>query len=92
MCYIKVNKVLPEEVIALIQKYVEGEYIYIPRKVDNRQQWGSKTKAREEIGIRNSTIYKEYVGGVSRIELADKYYLSRKSIDRIILEQSKKNR
>lgn len=92
MCYIKAKEVLPEEVIALIQKYVEGEYIYIPKKADNRQQWGSKTKAREEIGIRNSTIYKESVGGVSRIELADKYYLSRKSIDRIILEQSKKNR
>lgn len=92
MCYIKAKEVLPEEVIELIQKYVEGEYIYIPKKSDNRQQWGSKTKVREEISIRNSTIYKEYVNGVSRIELAKKYYLSKKSIDRIILEQSKKIR
>lgn len=92
MCYIKAKEVLPEEVIELIQKYVEGEYIYIPKKSDNRQQWGSKTKFRAEISIRNSTIYKEYVNGVSRIELAEKYYLSRKSIDRIILDQSKKIR
>lgn len=92
MCYIKAKEVLPEEVIELIQKYVEGEYIYIPKKSDNRQQWGSKTKVREEISIRNSTIYKEYVNGVSRIEIAEKYYLSKKSIDRIILDQSKKFR
>ena len=32
MCYIKAKEVLPKEVIELIQKYVEGKCIYIPKK------------------------------------------------------------
>lgn len=90
MCYIKANKVLPEEVIALIQEYIDDEYIYIPKKADNRQRWGSKTSTREEISIRNSTIYKEYIIGISRNDLAEKYFLSKKSIDRIILQEKNK--
>ena len=90
MCYIKANKVLPEEVIALIQEYIDGEYIYIPKKADNRQRWGSKTSTREEISIRNSTIDKEYIIGISRNDLAEKYFLSKKSIDRIILQEKNK--
>lgn len=87
MCYIKAKEVLPREVIELIQKYVEGKYIYIPKKEDNRQQWGCKTNTRKEISIRNSNIYNEYMKGLSRIELAEKYFLSKKSIDRIILQE-----
>lgn len=92
MSYIKAKEVLPQEVIELIQKYVEGEYIYIPKKDDTRQQWGSKTNIKKEISIRNSKIYNEYIKGAKKNDLAHKYYLSRKSIDRIILEQSKQNR
>lgn len=32
MCYIKAKDVLPLEVIELIQQYVDGEYLYIPKK------------------------------------------------------------
>ena len=53
MCYMKAKKVLPIEVIELIQKYVEGEYIYIPRKECNRQQWGTTTNTRKEINLRS---------------------------------------
>lgn len=38
MCYITAKEVLPKEVIELIQKYVDGEYIYTPRKECNRQE------------------------------------------------------
>lgn len=90
MCYIKAKTVLPTEVIELIQKYVEGEYIYIPRKESNRQQWGATTNTRKEINLRDSHIYDEYMTGVSRIALAEKYFLSKKSIDRIILKERSK--
>lgn len=40
MRYIKAQKVLPEEVIELIQKYVDGEFIYIPRKDGKQKAWG----------------------------------------------------
>lgn len=36
MCYIKAKDVLPLEVIELIQQYVDGEYLYIPKKEERR--------------------------------------------------------
>ncbi|WP_027632780.1 CD3324 family protein [Clostridium hydrogeniformans] len=90
MSYIAAKEVLPTEIIELIQKYIEGEYIYIPKKESNRQAWGTKTSARKEITLRNSYIYNEYLNGTSRGELAEKYFLSKKSIDRIILKEKSK--
>lgn len=90
MCYITAKEVLPKEVIELIQKYVDGEYIYIPRKENNKREWGAKTSTRGEIKLRNESIYAEYMDGLSRQELAEKYFLSKKSIDRIILKEKSK--
>ena len=90
MCYIKAKEILPMEVIELIQKYVEGESIYIPKKESNRKTWGETTNIREEIKLRDSNIYFEYIKGTSRVDLAEKYFLSKKSIDRIILKEIRK--
>lgn len=90
MSYITAKEVLPIEVIEIIQKYVEGEYIYIPKKENNRNGWGTINNTRMEINIRDYNIYSEYVKGATRNELADKYFLSRKSIDRIILKEKSK--
>lgn len=90
MCYIAAKEVLPSEIIELIQKYVDGEYIYIPKKDNSRSGWGTRNNTRVEINIRNYNIYNEYMNGASRNELADKYFLSKKSIDRIILKEKSK--
>lgn len=90
MCYVKAKEVLPVEVIELIQKYVEGEYIYIPKKEGNRNSWGKKTNIREEIKLRDTKIYYDYISGLSKMDLAEKYFLSKKSIDRIILKEMRK--
>lgn len=90
MCYKKAKEILPLYVIELIQQYVEGEYIYIPKKESNRKAWGETTSIRNEIKLRDSKIYNEYNNGVSRIALAEKYFLSKKSIDRIILKEKSK--
>lgn len=89
MSYVKAVDVLPNEVLELIQKYVDGEYIYIPRKEDNKKSWGENTQYRKEIEKRNSMIYKEYKTGVKVKILAEKYFLSEKSIQRIVLQKSK---
>ena len=47
MGYIRAEKILPMEIIELIQQYVDGENIYIPRKSDNRQEWGAGTSIRQ---------------------------------------------
>jgi Mor family transcriptional regulator len=91
MSYVKAIEVLPEEVLELIQKYVEGEYIYIPKKECNRKPWGEATKTKRETYDRNSEIYNKYKEGLSIKVLSEMYYLSPKSIQRIILIMKKEN-
>ncbi len=84
MGYIRAEEILPVEVIELIQQYVDGENIYIPRKETNRQAWGAGTQIKQELLARNRQIYKDYLAGIKTSELACKYYLSQKSIQRIL--------
>ncbi len=84
MGYRKAEEILPLEIIELIQQYVDGESIYIPRKQANRQDWGSGTGVRQELSLRNQEIYADYIAGSRITELAGKYFLSEKSIQRIV--------
>ena len=70
----------------MIQQYVDGQSIYIPKKDEHRAGWGSKTSTRRELAERNESIYEDYCCGFSVSMLADKYFLSEKSIQRIIRE------
>ena len=87
MRYIKAEEVLPEEVIALIQQYVDGVSIYIPRKAGNRRAWGCGTDYREELARRNQSIRESYAQGRRIGDLAREYHLSEKSIGRILRDK-----
>lgn len=91
MSYIKAVEVLPEEVLDLIQKYVEGEYIYIPKKECNKKLWGENSKSKKQTSARNADIYKKYKEGISVKELSERYYLSPKSIQKIVLIMKREN-
>jgi len=84
MGYKKAEDILPNEIIELIQQYIDGESIYIPRKKDNRQEWGKATKIRQELTHRNTDIWEDYNNGYRVMELSTKYFLSVKSIQRIL--------
>ncbi len=84
MGYIRAEEILPAEIIELIQQYVDGTNIYIPRKPQHRQSWGASTAYRCELQRRNQLIYQDYLSGKRIRELAEDYYLSEKSIQRII--------
>ncbi len=84
MGYIRAEEILPIEVIELIQQYVDGKNIYIPRRSANRQAWGAGTQIKQELRMRNQQIYKKHLAGSKTSKLACKYYLSKKSIQRII--------
>lgn len=58
----------------------------------NKKQYQKRNKynTRKEINTRDYNIYSEYLKGISRNELAYKYFLSNKSIDRIILKEKYK--
>lgn len=87
MSYRKAEQILPVEIIELIQNYVDGECIYIPRKDNNRREWGEGTQIRKELRERNHRIYLDYKKGLKVTHLAGKYYLSEKSIQRILREK-----
>lgn len=84
MSYKRADEILPEEVLKLIQKYIDGEFIYIPRVQGLRKEWGSGTSIKFELAKRNEKIYLEYTDGCTVTKLAEKYFLSEKSIQRII--------
>ena len=88
MGYIRAEEILPIEIIQLIQQYVDGKNIHIPRKSSNRQAWGAGTPIKQELLKRNQQIYKDYLNGSKTSELACKYYLSEKSIQRILRTMS----
>ena len=84
MKYTRAIDVLPNEIIEIIQEYIDGEYIYIPRKFENHKSWGEKSGIKNSLKIRNNEIYKKYIQGTSIYELNKEYFLSEKSIRRII--------
>jgi Mor family transcriptional regulator len=86
MSYIKAADVLPEELISKVQSYIDGEYVYIPRKKCNRKVWGEATKSKEITAFRNSEIFEKYMAGISAASLSEGYCLSLKSIQKIIAE------
>ncbi len=89
MGYIRAEEVLPQEIIQLIQNYIDGKNIYIPRKESNKKEWGNGTLIRQELKTRNLFILSDFYQGLSVTELAKKYFLSEKSIQRIIREMKK---
>ncbi len=87
MGYKKANDVLPEELVILIQKYFDGDYLYIPRKKGNELSWGEKNGTKRAIEDRNRNIQYDYINGSTKGQLAKQYHLSIKSIERIIYKQ-----
>ena len=85
MSYIRADEILPRELFAAIQQYVDGQLIYIPRK--EKQAWGSSTSAKEFFRERNERIYQAFLEGISEEELSRRFSLSRKSIQRILRNQ-----
>ncbi len=87
MSYINANIVLPKELIKEIQKYVNGINLYIP-KVPQAKCVCSSYKL--ELSKRNQEIYAMFLHGEKVSKLATKYFLSEKSIYRILGEMKKK--
>jgi len=89
MKYSNAYKVLPSDIVKVIQEYVDGEYLYIPRKEEEQKKWGEQSGSRDTLKKRNAQIYLKYIKGAEILELAQQYYLSDKSIRRIIGQQKK---
>ena len=53
-------------------------------KEQNKKLWGDGTDTKEILSIRNKKIYCDYCDGASVHQLAQKYFLAEKSVQRII--------
>jgi len=84
MRYLKAKNVLPEDVISIIQQFVDGEFVYIPRKSGEQRSWGEKSGTKDSLEERNNQIFREYMNGTTVADLSQSYYLSEQSIRRII--------
>lgn len=87
MNYENANTILPEHLVEELQKYIQGEYLYIPVKKEQRKQWGERSGYRQEIAQRNLDISKKYAAGLSPWELAYEYHLSVYTIRKIIYKK-----
>lgn len=87
MSYINAKSVLPKEMIEEIQKYTNGVNLYIP-KVSGVKKTCSSYQL--ELHQRNQEIYELFLQGEKVSRLAAEYYLSDKSIYRILGEMKKK--
>jgi Uncharacterized conserved protein len=87
MKYEKAQNILPHGIIELIQKYMDGGYIYIPRKDENKRSWGENTETKNYLKERDREIFNKYSDGISIKSLAEEYFLTEGSIRRIIRNQ-----
>ncbi|MGE6257279.1 CD3324 family protein [Heyndrickxia sporothermodurans] len=84
MKYVKANKILPENLIVEIQKYIQGETIYIPKSKKNYKKWGTSSGGRRMIDERNASIKNSFKNGMPINQLAEEYYLSVETIKKIV--------
>ena len=66
------------------REYADGVYLYIPRKAERKRAWGEATDSRRERLARNRELYEKHLGGAPVHKLAEEYYLSAKTIYKIL--------
>ncbi|WP_028610784.1 CD3324 family protein [Paenibacillus harenae] len=86
MNYKNGRDVLPPSLLMELQKYIQGDLIYIPKPKEQRAHWGEVSGTRKMLAERNKEIYKCYSNGESVAELERKFHLSGESIRKIIVK------
>lgn len=84
MRYRNAGDLLPEALVKELQRYVQGEYLYIPIDGTQRKGWGERSGARQMLDARNRAIRQAFRQGVSPEVLGEQYHLSPASIRRIV--------
>lgn len=84
MAYKKATEVLPAHLLEEVQKYINGELLYIPKPEAQKIGWGRLSGAREQIRKRNEAMIEAYQGGSSISTIAGEYFLSEDTIRKIV--------
>ena len=83
MKYKKATDILPDKLLKEVQKYIEGESLYIP-KTNNRKKWGEETGSKRFYLQRNEEIRNKFFHKIPIETLAEEYGLSYETIRKIV--------
>lgn len=92
MQYKNAKEVLPPNLLKEMQKYIQGDLIYIPKEQKQRAGWGEVSGSRALIAERNEEIFQQYSNGDSFEELERKFHLSIDSIRKIVYKVRRNNK
>lgn len=91
MKYKNAKGILPINLLKEIQKYIQGDFVYIPITEDNKVAWGQKNGTKEIMYYRNKEIFNLYKSGYSIEYIVNYYNLSESSIRKIISKIKKED-
>ena len=84
MCFKNAKNILPPELLNELQRYIQGEMLYVPLASKSKAGWGELSGARAEIKKRNAEIRRRFRDGADVRGLARQYYLSEPSVRKIV--------
>ena len=87
MGYRKAADVLPKQLIAEIQKYIDGEMLYIPRKCEEHSRWERKAEPEKAWSCETDAFWRSIAPGKPFLISRKIIFLSVKSIQRILREK-----
>ncbi len=90
MKYKNAKEILPEQLLKEIQKYTQGEIIYVP-KDEKREAWGKHTGTKIALEKRNKAIFMMHKKGQKINHIGNQYHLSESSIRKIINNMTRIN-
>jgi Mor family transcriptional regulator len=86
--YTSAEAVLPEDLLKEVQKYVQGQMVYIPNSEGSRKKWGEKSGNRNYLNLRNGQIRQIFDEGSTIDQLSKLFSLSHDSIKKIVYSKN----
>ena len=83
MKYINAAEILPEKLLKELQRYADGDVLYIP-KASTKKEWGASSGSRTFYQERNKEIQRLFKEGYSVDALAKQYGLAYSTIKKIV--------
>ena len=84
MKHVKAQAVFPQSLLDEIQKYVQGELVYIPKVPGTYKQWGANTNAKKLVAQRNKDMVQAFKTGATIAQLAALHFLSQETVKKIV--------
>jgi hypothetical protein len=65
MKYVNADTVFPKELLQEIQKYINGDMVYVPKPEELHVKWGEKSGSGKYLKSRNIEICLRFAAGVT---------------------------